>query len=372
MSPIKYHTGKFPPGNIIWESLVPLLGPANAAVARYDGVLSAIPNPVVLLSPLSTQDAVLSSRIEGTQATMGDVLKYEAGEDTESFPPERKADIQEILNYRAAMHKAVEMLGSLPLCQRIIKEAHRLLLDSVRGKEKRPGVYRVAQNWIGSRGCSIEQARFIPVAPEMLVDGMSAWEKFVHFDYPDRLVHLAVLHAEFEALHPFNDGNGRLGRMLVPLYMFQTKIIQSPMFYISAFFEANRDEYYDRLLSVSANDDWNGWCIFFLKAVIQQAEENRKKAAAILALYNDLKIRIPQATHSQYAMKALDWIFARPIFKSTDFIDSSHVPAPTARRILDVLRKENILKTFVEAKGRRSAILTFPDLLNTAEGRKVF
>jgi len=372
MTATKYHTGKFPPGNIVWESLVPLLGPASAAVARYDGVLSAIPNQVVLLSPLSTQDAVLSSRIEGTQATMGDVLKYEAGQDAEEFPSERKADIQEIINYRAAMHRAVEMLGELPLCQRIIKEAHGLLLNSVRGKDRSPGEYRRTQNWIGSSGCPVEQASFVPIAPEKVVDGMSAWEKFLHADYPDRLVQLAVLHAEFEALHPFNDGNGRLGRMLVPLFMFQTKIIQSPMFYVSAFFEAHRDEYYDRLLAVSASDDWTGWCAFFLEAVRQQAEKNRDKAASILKLYNELKTRIPEATHSQYALKALDWIFERPIFKGSDFINLSGVPAATARRILEVLRKENILTTFVEASGRRSAIFMFNDLLNTAEGRKVF
>lgn len=372
MCATQYHLGKFPPHNLNWEQLVPLLGPTRAAVAGYDGLLSAIPNQAVLLSPLSTQDAVLSSRIEGTQATMGDVLKFEAGEETEALPAERKEDIKEIINYRTAMHRAVEMLGSLPLCQRIIKEAHGLLLDSVRGKERSPGEYRRTQNWIGSRGCLVEQASFVPIAPDQLVDGMSAWEQFVHADYPDRLVQLAILHAEFEALHPFYDGNGRLGRMLVPLFMLQAKIIQSPMFYISAFFEAHKDEYYDRLHAVSASDDWTGWCVFFLEAVRQQAEENKEKAAAILRLYNDLKNRILDATHSHHAMKALDWVFERPIFKSIDFIASSGVPPATARRIMKILQVENILTAFVEASGRRSAILVFSDLLNTAEGRKVF
>ena len=348
------------------------LNPAHAAVARYDGILSAIPNPAVLLSPLSTQDAVLSSRIEGTQATMGEVLRFEAAGDVDELSVEKKDDIQEILNYRKAMLHGINMLQSLPLCQRIIRETHRVLMESVRGENKTPGEYRRIPNWIGPRGCSMEDARFVPISADKLADGMGKWENFLHTEQPDMLVQLAVLHAEFESIHPFLDGNGRLGRMIVPLFLYQSKLISSPMFYISAFFERNRDEYYDRLLAVSGNDDWTGWCLFFLKAVKEQALENGKKATDILNLYNDLKQRIPELTRSPHSMKALDRIFTLPIFSSSGFVDSAGIPSSTARRILDILRTESIIREVSPASGRRCAMYIIPSLLNIAEGHKAF
>ena len=158
--PVQYHYDKFPPTNLNWDRLIPLVGPANAALARYDGVLTAIPNAAILLSPLTTQEAVLSSRIEGTQATMGEVLEYEAEEDSKDITKERKEDINEILNYRRAMRFAIELLKDLPLCQRVIREAHGVLLEGVRGQGKAPGDYRKTPNWIGPPGCIIEQAHF--------------------------------------------------------------------------------------------------------------------------------------------------------------------------------------------------------------------
>src|SRR5690554_4921532 len=235
---VHYHLGDFPPAELDWPQLIPLLGPASAAVARYDGTLAAVPNASVLLSPLTTQEAVLSSRIEGTQATMGEVLQYEAqGEnDTAEFAPDRKADIQEVLNYRAAIRHAESMLKTFPLSQRVIRETHEVLMSGVRGTNKSPGEYRKIPNWIGPHGCTIDSARFVPISADKLPDGMSALEKYIHAEEPDMLVQLAVLHAEFEALHPFLDGNGRLGRMLVPLFLWQRSLIKAPMFYISAFF----------------------------------------------------------------------------------------------------------------------------------------
>ena len=256
---VHYHLGKFPPTTEIdWHRLIPLLGPSSAAVARYDGTLAAIPNASVLLSPLTTQEAVLSSRIEGTQATMGEVLEFEAEGDSHGLSDERRADIHEILNYRAATRMAEKMLTEMPLSLRVIREAHKVLLSGVRGQSTAPGEYRRIPNWIGPAGCSIEQARFVPIAADKLPDAMSIWERYAHEDAADRLVQLALLHAEFEALHPFLDGNGRLGRMLVPLFMWQTGLIHRPMFYVSAFLEANRDEYYERLLAVSRDGDWTG------------------------------------------------------------------------------------------------------------------
>lgn len=369
MAPVHYHLGKFPPAAIDWPRLIPLLGPASAAVARYDGMLAAVPNPAVLLSPLTTQEAVLSSRIEGTQATFGEVLEFEAGQEAAS--PERREDIQEVQNYRAAMRFAENQLATLPLSQRVIRDTHRVLLSGVRGRNKSPGEYRRIPNWIGPPGCTIENARFVPISADRLPDAMGQWERFIHAEDSDKLVQLAVLHAEFEALHPFLDGNGRLGRMMVPLFLWQCGLIRRPMFYISAYFEAGRDAYYDGLLAVSRDDDWTGWCRYFLEAIRTQAEDNLSKAQGILSLYEDMKRRLPELTRSQYVIHALDWIFERPIFKSSDFVASSKIPAPTARRFLGVLQEADVLRAIRAGRGRRAAVLAFPALLNIAEGRQV-
>jgi len=369
MAAVAYHEGRFPPAVLDWPRLIPLLGPAAAAVARYDGMLAAIPNPAVLLAPLTTQEAVLSSRIEGTQATMGEVLEFEAGQQAAS--PERREDIHEVLNYRAAMREAERLLATLPISQRVVCEAHRVLLAGVRGANKSPGEYRRIPSWIGPAGCTMDQARFVPIGADKLPDGMSRWERYAHEDAPDRLVQLAILHAEFEALHPFLDGNGRLGRMLVPLFLWQRGLIRRPMFYISASLEARRDEYYERLLAVSRGDDWTGWCGFFIEAIRVQAEDNFGRAQAILQLHNDLKHRLPELTRSQYAIRALDWIFERPIFRSSDFVESAGIPAPTARRFLGVLQKGDILRVLAPGSGRRAAVLAMPALLNIAEGQEI-
>ncbi len=367
MPPVLYHTNQFPPDDRLdWPKLIPFIGPAAAAVARYDGALAAIPNPRLLLAPLTTREAVLSSRIEGTQATMGEVLAFEAGQEPAS--PARRDDIHEVLNYRAAMGRATEMLEKLPLCQRVIQEAHRVLLSGVRGDGSGPGEYRRIANWIGPPGCGIEEARFVPPGAETLLDAMTAWERYMHQDALDRLVQLAILHAEFEALHPFLDSNGRLGRMLVPLFLWQNGLIRTPMFYISAYLEAHRDAYYDGLLAVSRDDDWTGWCRFFLRAVQGQAEENLAKAQAITDLYGTMKERVIGATRSQYAIHALDWIFAQPTFKSSDFVTDAAMPRPTARRMLKVLRENGILAVAEQGRGRRATVLMFPELLHTVEG----
>ena len=208
----------------------------------------------------------------------------------------------------------------------------------------------------------------IVTSADRLPDAMSAWEKFANNEAPDRLVQLAILHAEFEALHPFLDGNGRLGRMFVPLFMWQVGLIQSPMFYISAYFEKDRDAYYNGLTLVSKDKNWTGWCRFFLEAVRNQAEDNPKKAKGILDLYNSMKPKVLSATRSQYAIHALDWIFGQPIFKSSDFVANSKIPPRTANRILAVLRSKGIVKALGESKGPRAPVFVFAELLNIAAG----
>jgi len=263
VSPVDYHRGSFPPAELDWSRLIPLIGPANAAIARYEGVLHGIPNADVLLSPLTVQEAVLSSRIEGTQATLGEVLEFEAeGIDEDESTP-KKADIREVLNYRAALQEATARLADLPLSQRLLKDTHRVLMQGVRGRHKSPGEYRKIPNWIGPQGCTIEEARFIPCPAHDLSKAMATWERYLHDEAPDRLVQLALIHAKFEALHPFLDGNGRLGRLIVPLFLFEKGLLSSPNFYLSEYLEQHRDSYYEQLLTVSRDGDWSGWVAFF-------------------------------------------------------------------------------------------------------------
>jgi Fic family protein len=371
MTAVHYHLGTFPPPTLDWPVLLPLIGPANAALARYAGLIDAIAGANVLLSPLTVQEAVLSSRIEGTQATMGEVLELEAEGGPLDESTAKKADIREIINYRAALHEGTRLLEELPLSQRVVRDVHRVLMQGVRGRTKAPGEYRRIPNWIGPEGCTIDQARFVPVGADHLPDAMQAWEAYLHADAPDVLIQLAIVHAEFEAIHPFLDGNGRLGRLIVPLFLVSRGVLKRPNFYLSEYLEAHRDEYYDRLLAISRDGDWTGWCRFFLSALITQAERNQQRVQQMLELYNARKEWITEATRSQYAVRALDWMFERPIFKSTDFRDSVDIPEPTANRIIRVCRDEGLLREMRPGSGRRAAILCFPELINIAEGRDV-
>jgi Fic family protein len=255
----------------------------------------------------------------------------------------------------------------LPLSQRVVKGAHAVLMQGVRGQNKSPGEYRRSAVWIGPAGCAVEQARFVPTSAEDVPDAMSALDVYLHSVAPDLLVQLAILHAEFEAIHPFLDGNGRLGRLLVPLFLVEKKLLSSPNFYISAYLERHRGEYYERLLAVSRDDDWTGWCVFFLNALIQQAEGNQSKAVAILELYRQKKEWIAEVTHSHHAVRALDWFFSRPVFKTSDFVTLAGIPKPTASRILSLTRDQGLLRELRPARGRRAAIYALPELLNITE-----
>ena len=369
---VAYHQGRFPPEALDWPQLLPLIGPANAAVARYEGVLHGIPNPNVLLSPLTSQEAVLSSRIEGTQATLGEVLEFEAEGVPGDESTAKKADIHEVLNYRAALAEASRLLEELPLSQRLIRLTHARLMQGVRGHGKAPGEYRRIQNWIGPAGGTVADARFIPCPTEHLPAAMDAWEGYIYADAPDTLIQLAVLHAEFEAIHPFLDGNGRLGRLIIPLFLKAKGLLSAPNFYLSEYLEVHRAEYYERLLAISREDDWTGWCGFFLRAIIEQAATNQTKAQAIHALYDARKDWMVGATRSQYGGRALDWFFSRPIFVASDFVSQADIPEATAKRILRLVRDNGLLREIRASSGSRPAVLAFPELLNICEGRAAF
>jgi len=363
-----YEPEKLPLKSIDWAAHVSSVGAANAQLARYDGMLRSIVNPAVLLSPLTIQEAVLSSRIEGTRASMEEVLEYEA-DPSEKIEPSKYADIQEIINYRRAMGAAVSKLEERPLCLNLVRELHGVLLDSVRGRDRNPGEFRKIQNYIGLPGSPIEKAIFIPPEPASVMPALHNWEDYLHFKEKDPLVQLAVAKAQFELIHPFLDGNGRIGRMLIPVFLFSKEMLSSPMFYMSAYLEANRDIYYHRLQAISKEGDWDGWISFFLTAVVEQAEANIKKTNAILDLYGQMKRKVPEITRSQYAIQAIDSLFDRPIFQVSDFTKRSEIPKDSARRIINALRSDDVIKELRPGKGRRAATLIFQALIDiTREG----
>ncbi len=367
--PIEYHYGKFPPKNLDWERLQLLIGPAHSALGEFKGLLDVMPNPHTLLVPLTVQEAVLTNRIEGTEVTLGEVLKYEAEGNRVG---EKVSEIKEVLNYRNAVLHTVNRMDELPLCGRLLKEAHAILMEGVRGTNKDPGNYKRIPNFIGAPGCTKETAKFIPMTPDKLEDGMTKWEKFLNSNGRwDMLVQLAIAHAEFEALHPFLDGNGRIGRMLVPLFLLERKILNSPDFYISEYLEAKREVYYDHLLAVSQDDDWTGWCAFFLKALTAQARENTRKARSIMELYEKRKSWISKKTSSRYAIQTLDFIFAQPVFSISDIAKGLKISRTTAADIIHKVQ-DNMLREISFAHGRRAALYAYFEPIEIAEERGDF
>jgi cell filamentation protein, protein adenylyltransferase len=358
---------KLPIEGVDWPALVPLLGPANRALSTFNGVLYGLRNPDVLLSPLTTQEAVLSSRIEGTQATLGDVLKFEAGEAPKQ--ESRTLDIQEIINYRKALLRSQDELRNRPFNLNLLLELHSILLDSVRGRDKARGRFRQTQNWIGPAGCAVERADFVPPGPLSLPPHLDAWEKYYHADQPDLLVQLAIVHAQFEIIHPFIDGNGRLGRMLIPLFLFEKGILSRPVFYLSAHLERNRDEYVSGLRGIGRRKEaWNDWIRFFLIAVTEQAQANTNVARRIISLYERLKIDVMVLTKSRFAIPVLDVLFGRPMLTPSAFENSPGMPSkPMLMSILEKLKRARILTVVREGSGRRGQILLFKELFDLCE-----
>ncbi len=363
-----YEPNKLPLEGLDYQRLFALVGDANAELARYDGLLQGIVNPSVMLSPLTNEEAVLSSRIEGTQATVDEVLEQEAGILKEG---EKAKDIQEIINYREALRSAHHYLDERPITLSFVRELHKILLNSVRGQDKTPGEFRKDQNWIGKYSCMIEDASFVPPNPLQLPDHLEAWQNYMASNDIELLLQTAVVHAQFELLHPFKDGNGRIGRILIPLFLYQKKKLSQPMFYLSSYLEANREEYYVRLQNISCEGDWNGWIAFFLQVITERARSNNAKVKAIMGLYDEMKSQIHEITHSQYTVHLLDAIFDRPIFETTGFVRRTNIHKTTAMGLLRQLKAADILKELRPGSGRRAAVLGFPDLLNIAEGKKI-
>jgi Fic family protein len=363
-----YVPESLPPAKLDYGCLIGFVGRASAAIARYDGMLQSLVNPAILLSPLTTQEAVLSSKIEGTVATLDEVLEHEAGQD---YDEAKTQDIQEIVNYRTALTLARETLDSRSLSLSLLLQLHKILLNSVRGQNKSPGEFRKDQNWIGSKGCALKEATFVPPSPLQLMDHLQAWETYLGGDDVDPLVQAAIVHAQFEMIHPFKDGNGRIGRLLIPLYLYQKRVLGTPMFYLSEYLDEHYEEYYARLQAISQRGDWAGWITFFLTAVTDQASKNLQKVRKTMDLYEEMKIKVAEATRSQHSIRLLDAIFHRPVFQASHVVKQTGLPKQTLMPLIRVMRDSSILTVIREASGRKPAILAFPRLLNITEGRIV-
>lgn len=356
-----YIPEQLPLTHLHFQRLLRAVGRANAELARYDGLLESLINPTLLLSPLTMQEAELSSRIEGTQASFVEVLEHEAGD---MKTGEKGVDVQEIINYRHALLLAQDALADTTITLVWIRQMHKLLMSSVRGQDKSPGEFRKEQNWIGSPGCPIEQATFVPPNPLQLMDHLLAWQEYLSYQDIDPLIQTAIVHAQFELIHPFKDGNGRIGRLLIPLFLYQTKTLSQPMFYLSAYLENHREIYYDKLRRISAEGDWNGWIEFFLNAVIEQAQINSKKVRSIMNLYAAMKLEVEDSAKSRYGMRLLDTIFDRPVFSTALFVEQSGIPRPSAIKLLKKLKDSKVLVQVRESRGQIPEMIAFPALID--------
>ncbi len=325
----------------------------------------SVVNPEILLSPLTTREAVLSSKIEGTQATVDEVLQHEAGMSIKD--DNKKQDIQEITNYRSTLIIAEKKLKENPITLFLIRQMHHELMKSVRGENKEPGKFRTTQNWIGKPGCPIEEARYVPPEPPIVQEHLQNLEHYIQSTNSDVLVQSAIVHAQFELLHPFLDGNGRIGRLLIPLFLYYKKRLKRPMFYLGEYLESNRELYYTKLNGISANEEWNDWIEFYLKAIEEQGKTNVKRVQNILDLYNKMRVVIKELIKSEYTNDIVDAIFEKPIFRSVDIQKRSNIPKQTLMPILKKLITANIIVIIRKAQGRSPAVLKFPKLLEITE-----
>jgi Fic family protein len=365
---VPYHTGAFPPSILDWPVILPVLEDAAVALGRYDAKMSGLINSELLMAPLRKQDAVSSSRMEGTISTVTDIYRVEADQDggvPDPFDDARDADIETAL-YALAMRDAERaMTDGRPLSEHLIRAMHQTLLSFGRGARKSPGAYKTAQNYIGDERTGVVQ--FIPVAPEHLPQGMAALVDFIRDGAFRPLIRTAIAHVEFEALHPFQDGNGRIGRMLITLMLWQFRILERPHFFLSGYFEDHKDEYLARKRAVSEQGDWSGWVAFFLTALRHQAQVSTDTADRLARLYADMRERFRVILNSQYHARALDEIFAAPVFRNDRFIERSDIPAATARILTRRLLDAGLLRELQPARGRRAALLAFDPLLDAVE-----
>lgn len=334
------------------NEILTLLFTANRKIGMYDGFLYNTPNPSLLISPLITQEASLSSKLEGTHATIEDILNYDAGAKVEIEEDEMK----EVINYRRALFFAIDKMGrfeddekgKLPLSTRLIKEVHKILLSNVRGSKKSPGEFKRNQNYIGYKN-SIE---FTPLPPNMTDEYMNNLENYIHDDSIDPLLQAALIHVQFEMIHPFQDGNGRIGRLLIPLFLYYRSVLLLPTFYMSKYFEKDRNLYLQNLSNVSKNNEYKSWIKYFLQGVIEQSEENTIKAKNLLDEYEKIKSISFKNINSQYLPGIIDFMFQYPAFNINQLIDKVGMAKDTAYKITRQMINLKILSSNEASRNR--------------------
>ena len=326
-----------------------LLSKADRALGRLDGSIQTLPNPDLFVFMYVRKEAVLSSQIEGTQSSLNDLLELEA----EILDPERPNDVDEVLNYVRAMNKGLVLLDSLPLSVRLFKQIHRELMKGVRGKNKNPGELRTIQNWIGPENCTIKDATFVPPPPGQVLNVLGDLENFLN----DNEQHIPVLimtglaHAHFETIHPFLDGNGRIGRLLISFLLYQREVLQKPVLYISHYFKENRQEYYDRLQAVRDKGHWEQWIKFFLRGVWSASQEATDTARKIV----DLREKHRKLITDEFGrvagngIKVLEHLYQRPIINAKTIKAITGVSYPAANSLLVKFTEHGIL---IESTGR--------------------
>lgn len=337
------------PPALTWRpSLVRALSDADRAVGRLAGEGLRLPDPRLLIRPFLRREAVLSSRIEGTRTSLSDLLAAEAGASVDRSP----ADLREVANYVEALEFGVERLQSLPLSLRLIRELHARLMEGVRGGQTSPGELRRIQNWIGPAGCTLENATYVPPPPNEMLEALEELERFLHDRNLPPLVQAALVHYQFEAIHPFLDGNGRVGRLLIILFLMERKVLPAPFLYLSAFFEATRREYYARLQEVTEEGAWEYWIEYFLNGVARQSEDVLSRASRINALLDQWRLAVA-GWASPTAAALVGLLGENPFWTITGAAGRLGVAYTTAKRAIDRLVEASILTLLTDAKRDR-------------------
>lgn len=339
-----------------------LLSEADQAVGRLDGVAQLLPNPDLYVAMYVRREAVLSSQIEGTQSTLEDVLNFELGGGRAGLPE----DVEEVVNYVHALNFGLHRLPDLPISRRLIRELHARLLSTGRGSRKQPGEFRTTQNWIGGESARIEDASFVPPPPAEMDVALDDLERFLNdsSELP-ALIQAALAHAQFETIHPFLDGNGRVGRLLITLLLVHRGILAKPLLYLSYYLKRHRLEYYDRLTAIRADGDWEGWLRFFLRGVAETATEATRLARDIVALREEHRTKLQAAGASGRGLDLLDFLFDRPVVNVNVVAERLGLSFGGARKLVERFVEAGLLvETTGQQRNRRFGYQPYLDLLN--------
>ncbi|MDP2966461.1 MAG: Fic family protein [Pelolinea sp.] len=345
----------------IGNELVKFLGEADRAMGELKGLSGAISDPALFINPILRLEAVISSRIEGTRASLEDLFIYE-GTQLSFF--ETAGDVREVHNYILALEYGIQRINTLPVSNRLIKELHAILLNNARGDFWSPGEFRTKQNWIGFPGSTLETASFVPPPQVEMLVCLGDLEKFIH--QPSNLpalVRLGMIHCQFEAIHPFADGNGRIGRLLNSLITLDWKLQPQPLFHISPYFESHRQEYYARLLAVSQKGDWAGWLGFFLQGVRDTCFNTVTRIQNLQAVHRDYLGRVKSERNAARLANALTLIFSKPIISTGELSKSLEIPYKSAQRIIGSLTRLSILREITDRA--RNRLFQADDIINS-------